>query len=236
MLKLQAFGDCNTEGSEKLPPGECVPTKLQQQLTELGFDVSLENHGGTMNCSREGLSRSQDNNTAADLVLINYGLVDSWHTSLPQLYVPYYPNGPLSKWGRKVLKSLKRRLRSPWIRKILPVGPVVTLEEFRQNITSIISDVRQRNQESVIILWSTVPVRDDAARNLLIADYNRCLQSLANEHDCEYFAVEPLILNRDELYLDNVHMNGDGASVVARQVIQALRNHSASSINASRAA
>ncbi len=86
------------------------------------------------------------------------------------------------------------------------------------------------------MLWSTVPVRGDAARNLLIADYNRCLQSLADEFDCEYFAVESLILNRDEFYLDSVHMNGDGANTVARRMIEALRNHSAGSSSASRAA
>src|SRR5690606_11690055 len=101
-----------------------VPARLVKALSLTRSDWDLDNLGATMNTSREGVARLRACSRPADLLIINFGLVDAWVTSAPWLYVPYFPDNVIRKWSRKILKSVKRRLRSQAIRRLFGSGPV----------------------------------------------------------------------------------------------------------------
>ena len=91
----------------------------------------------------EKLARAARDAHPADVVLINFGLVDAWITSIPAVYVPYYPDSFFRKQARKVLKSLKRRLRSPLVRRVIRCGPCVPLEEYLRNVRRMVELMRE---------------------------------------------------------------------------------------------
>ena len=144
----------------------------------------------------------------ADVVLINFGLVDSWITSVPKLYVPYFPDNRVKKLARKALKYTKRRLRSPLIRRFIPVGNVVPIEEFRQNIATIIGIARRLNPNVSIVLWGCPPVQNDDRRNDELLRYNAELHDIANHLKASYFPTKPLVEGptHTETYPDTLHL------------------------------
>lgn len=227
--RLLAFGDCNTLGSEQLPPGECVPAKLADRLRAAGGEVVLDNQGGTMNCSREGVARVRRVSEAADVVLLNYGLVDSWVTSVPWLHVAYFPDNPLRKQARKLLKSVKRRLRSPAVRRVVGEGVVVRPQEFAANVRRVVDAVRAKSPGCRVVLWGTVPVRGDADRNASIAGYDAVLRDVAAEKGYLWFDTRAFLANLPEetVYLDNVHLNPEGASRVADAMAEVVEGRRA---------
>lgn len=222
-LRLLALGDCNCIGSEHLSAGANLPDTLGRRLAQQGFPVIVCNLGLTMSTSREGLSRMREAG-AADLVLINYGLVDAWMTTLPGIYIPYYPDNAIRRRSRKLLKSLKRRLRSPHLRRFIPMGEVVPLEEYQRNILDIVELARQRNPESTIILWGTAPTRHDEVRNRNLQRYNACLETLARQRGCHYLDTGKWLaeLPAQDIYLDDVHLSAAGLRCLCDAMISLL--------------
>src|SRR5262245_44611073 len=90
-LRVLAVGDCNTGGAAGAPLEDRVTERLVAHFASRGIDCRAQNLGFTMNTTREGLPRMERHAAPADLVLINFGLVDAWVTSLPWLYLSYYP-------------------------------------------------------------------------------------------------------------------------------------------------
>lgn len=218
-LRVRALGDCNTVASEKLCPADAVPSKLIDVFASRGIDCVLDNLGGTMNCSREGVNRMRRVTTPCDVLLVNYGLVDSWVTSVPMLYVPYFPDNALRRQLRKLLKTFKRGLRANWIRQWIPSGFVVPPVEFRRNISRIIENARDLNPATQIVLWSTVRVKDQPARNAHIEQYNAILRDIAVSNACTFLDVEESLASfQGNPYFDNFHLNGEGALHIAKAI------------------
>jgi lysophospholipase L1-like esterase len=226
-IKIYAVGDCNTEGANSLPPGESIPEKLASVFESSGLSVTLVNLGQTMTTTREGLTRVQNEVTAPDILLINFGLVDAWVTSIPQVYVPYYPDNRWRKLGRKLIKSIKKLLRKPILNKMVTHGEVVSSEEYLNNFKEMIRIARSRNPEVKILLWSTTFALNDPQRNENIHRYNCLLKELAVTSDTLYLDISELVgsLQPSDAYLDDVHLSGKSSALIAETMVKLLKTN-----------
>lgn len=221
VLRILAVGDCNTGGVEGAPPETRMPVQVAARLESAGFSCELRNLGRTMSTSREGVARIRSEGTPADLLLLNFGLVDAWVTTIPRVYIAYYPDNLVRKWGRKLLKSLKRRLRAGWLRRWVPVGEVVPIAEYERNIQAILDVAREQNPGVFCVLWGTVTVPADQARTGNIARYNACLRRIADSHPgTTYLDAADCIREFDvgEAYVDRVHISQRAAERIAAEV------------------
>jgi lysophospholipase L1-like esterase len=217
-IRLLAVGDCNTGGVRGAPVEERVSERLAARLALQDMTCHVQNLGYTMSTSREGLARTRREGHAADLLLVNFGLVDAWVTSLPRLYLAYYPDNRAKRLSRKLLKYVKRRLRGPLARRYVPCGEVVPLDEFDRNVRGILSCARLREPAVRTILWGTVPVRGDEDRSRNILRYNERLAEIADQTPgAWYLDPRPLIadLPPEAAYHDHLHIARAAAERIA---------------------
>ncbi len=225
ILRVLAVGDCNTWGIIDPPIGNTILDKFCRQLESDDYDVASQNLGYGMATTREGVQLMRREAKLADVVLINFGLVDTWVTSIPKIYIPYYPDNFLRKRLRKLLKFVKRRLRSPWLRRFVPTGHVVPIDEYTQNFREMIAIARANNPQAIVLLWGSPPVQDDVARNANLKQYNQQLEQLATETNSLYISTATLIdkLPNEAAYLDAVHLNEEATEVIAAQLARVYR-------------
>ena len=219
-LRVLAVGDCNTCGITIPPAGNTILDKFCRHLEDNGLGTTCQNLGYGMATTREGVERMRRDAQAAHIVLINFGLVDTWVTSIPKWYVPYYPETPFRKRLRKLLKSVKRRLRSPWLSPLVPTGHVVEIDEYTENIREMIAIARANYPRVHILLWGSPPVQHDPVRNENLSRYNRRLEGLAAEHKASYVSTAPLIgsLTAQQAYVDAVHLSEASTAAIASQL------------------
>lgn len=225
-LRVLAVGDCNTYGILEPPIGNTILDKFCLELSNAGFETHSQNLGCGMATTREGIQRMKLDANAADVVLINFGLVDTWITSIPKCYVLYYPETWLRKRLRKLLKFVKRRLRSPLLRKFVSVGPVIAPEEFAENLRTMISLARDNTPHAKILLWGSPPVQNDRERNENLERYNRILADVAVETESLYVETASLVrqLPASEAYLDLVHLNEVATAKIAQKLASVYQN------------
>lgn len=216
-LKILAIGDCNTCGIG----GHNVPDLLSQYLCDFqDTKINVTNLGAAMYTTREGIERAQQITEDPGLLLLSFGLVDAWITSIPKVYISYYPDNPIKRQGRKLLKSLKKKLRSETLRKLIPVGPVVEEKEFIENITQIIEDLRAKNPELQILLWGAAPTQD-SARNAILERYDDILRQTAELYYGKYLDTKQLVkpYPRDQMFDDAVHLSEEACQLVAKAML-----------------
>lgn len=167
----------------------------------------MQNLGYRMSTTREGVVRMEHDALEADIVLVNFGLVDAWITSIPRIYVPYYPDSYLRKQLRKLLKGTKRRLRSRLARRFVPCGAVVPLDEYVRNLRRIIGRARHW-PASTVLLWGTALTLGDPERTRSILTYNESMRALAEELALPYIDTPALMkgLEPDAAYQDRTHL------------------------------
>ncbi|MEQ9408144.1 MAG: SGNH/GDSL hydrolase family protein [Fuerstiella sp.] len=218
-IRVLALGDCNTRTID--PKQGTAADGLMEALQSRGFETSLVNISGGMASSREGLAQICHFDVAADLAIINYGLVDSWITTIPQFYVPYFPDSPARRRARKFLKFVKRRLRHNILRRLVPTGPVVPETEFEQNVRSMVSVLRRRNPATAVFLWATLPVDDNAPRNFQLARYNGLLNRVADTEQAVFIDTEKALADqpRQKRFIDGVHLSPDSASRLGAHIL-----------------
>lgn len=219
-LRVLALGDCNTSGITFPPIGNTIVDKFCHHLEQQGYSTTSQNLGAGMATTREGVLLARLKAECADVAIINFGLVDTWITSIPRFYVLCYPNNPLRKRARKLLKFVKRRLRSPWLRRFIPVGPVVPIDEYTEKIDEMISLVRAKNPRATILLWGSPPVQNDPARNANLERYNKQLALIAQDTNSLFVPTTPLVqkLSNETAYLDEVHLNEDATEAIASKL------------------
>ncbi len=220
-LQVLAVGDCNTWGITNPPIGNTILDKFCRHIESDGYTTSSQNLGYGMATSREGVQLMRLDAKQADVVLINFGLVDTWVTSIPKIYIPYYPDSFLRKRLRKLLKFVKRRLRSPWLRRFVSTGHVVPIDEYTQNVREMISLARANNPSATILLWGSPPVQNDAARNANLERYNKRLERIAQETNSLFVSTANLVnkLSDEAAYLDAVHLNEAATEAIAAQLV-----------------
>ena len=212
---LVAYGDCNTVGVAECR-GNAYPERVAQAL-----GCSVRNLGHTMSTTRELLQYARTYPAQNfDLVIIQYGLVDSWLTFRHAPYVLYYPDNPLRRVLRKVVKKLKKIGRTLKLKKILGSAHVVPLAEYRQNIERVIT----QTFDKTVILLSTAPNLDEP-RNPHILSFNQEMERLATQYPHVVYVdtYKRIYDARYEVFhQDGTHLNAAGQLIVADMILQAL--------------
>lgn len=216
-IELVAIGDCNTSGTDNYN----VPVSLARLISEsTNIKCNLQNLGDAMNTSREGLLKASHLTHHPDIALLSFGLVDAWTTTIPSIYISYYPDSYYKRRSRKLLKSIKKKLRSPVFRKYLPTGVVVSEHEFQRNIEKIISTLKIKNPNIKLLFWGAPPVEDEP-RNTHLVSYNKILRDSAKKHKGEYINTREIVcqLSRNEMFDDPVHLSQKACNHIAQSML-----------------
>ena len=207
---ILALGDCNIIGADRYK-GENYIDIISKKL-----QIDAINCGITMSTTREGVilfneKKKQD----IDIVVVAYGLVDSWKTFKYAPYVLYYPDNFFRKLARKLVKKYKKVARQIGLNKVFGQKYVVPPAEYKHNITNII------NQSKRTILVETPPHLTESFRNPDIQYYNSLLQNLAREYNnCKIVEIYEDFLEDKSLYFDEIHMNERGYALVAKKILE----------------
>jgi len=228
-MRILAIGDCNTSGVEDAP-SENLPEELCKIFRQNGYDIEIFNEGHAMTTTREGVAKikqfwSLRGERTVDIVLINFGLVDSWVVALPSWYISYYPDNIFKKYARKLLKSFKKRLRNPAVRRFLPTGNTVPMVEFRKNYQYMIDYVRRFSPQARIILWGIAPTRYDMKREIHIKAYDEVIKELATSNGCIHIDTRQIFepYTSEQLYRDHVHINSFAQKLLAGHIYNAVK-------------
>jgi len=211
MSTILALGDCNTLGIQSLV-GDAYPERFS-----IALNKTVSNCGFTMSTTNEMLYFFQDfKEKETEIILIQYGLVDSWRTFKYAPYVLYYPDSKTRKLSRKIVKKYKKIAKGIGLNTLLGVSNVVDIVDYRNNVKSVI----EQSQDCTVILISTIP-NLDTSRNSEIVRYNVVLAQLSEhyEHVC-YVDVYEDFLNHPDYYLDRTHMNDAGYTVMAQKILE----------------
>jgi len=206
MRELLSIGDCNTRGD-----GELVDAGYPERLGEL-LSLRVINCGYTMSSTREGVRLFDDHfgaNTA--LVTVQFGLVDSWVTVAHAPYVLYYPDNPLRKIARKLVKKYKKLARRLHLDRLLGQASVVPIGEYRSNLEHIL---RAAGRVPVLLI-ETVP-NAQQHRNPEILRYNRVLEELAQHYGNAYLVEVYRRFSGQlaDLMQDGTHVNERGYRLI----------------------
>ena len=209
---ILGLGDCNMGGAENFRG----KTYVQLVGEELGDEAI--NRGITMSTTREGLillSEYQSQNPS--ILILAYGLVDSWKTFRYAPYVLYYPDNPLRKIARKAVKKYKKMARKWGLNDRLGQKYVVEPEEYRHNLTRMIQGSDR------VFLIETPPHRRQTFRNPDIQKYNAILKELSQKFDnAKLIEIYDDFLSDKDLYLDDIHMSQKGYDLVAKKILESL--------------
>lgn len=214
-IRLVAYGDCNTLGFRECDK-KSYPEILGEQL-----HANVTNLGHTMSTTRELIEYASAYPAKNyDIALIQYGLVDSWLTFRYSPYVLYYPTNPWRKFLRKLVKKIKKYARTLRVHEVLGWQNVVPIEEYIQNIETVISSA----PETRFILVSTAP-NHDLPRNPRIEEYNSALQALSLRHQNTIYVdtYHPVSEHMNSAYFeDGTHLNKQGLEIVAAHITKEI--------------
>ncbi len=216
--EIIAVGDCNTLGTKTFESNsypEILGTLLNAKVTNLGH---------TMATSREGIRLLHDRLKEGDsVIVIQFGLVDSYQTFKYSPYVLYYPDNILRKQLRSLTKKFKKICRNIGLNKKLGEINVVPIEEYESNIRKMIEIALPRT----ILLLDTIPNKQEY-RNSEIQRYNKCLDKICRDfpqcikvdlyakfHQCY-----------DNYYMDETHANEAGYRYIAGEIEKKLKEFS----------
>ena len=210
MSKILALGDCNTLGIQSLL-NNAYPERCAKALNK-----TVSNRGFTMATTNEMLYFFQDfKEKETEIILIQYGLADSWKTFKYAPYVLYYPDSKIRKLFRKVVKKYKKIAKSIGFNRLLGVSNMVDIVDYRNNIKSVI----ERSKDCTIMLISTIP-NLDTSRNSEIVRYNEVLSQLSEHYEHAYYVdVYTDFLNHPDYYLDRTHMNETGYEKITQKIL-----------------
>jgi len=214
-LNLLSLGDCNTQGDTHYR-NNSFPERFAKKI-----NAKVQNCGYTMSTTVEMQHFAKEHLSNADIVLVQYGLVDSWKTFKYAPYVLYYPDNFLRKIARKFTKKYKKIARKYGLNKSLGENNVVPIEQYAINIENIILN----NSNKTFILIDTAPNKD-ISRNDEIQRYNAILKEISNKHKNVHHLklFDIFINNMDRYYLDNTHINGHGYDAIANLLFELFEN------------
>jgi len=211
-MKILALGDCNTRGIE-----ECYYNAYPEILAKK-LDAEIKNLGHTMATTREAIELFNEvKKNAYDIVIISFGLTDSWKTFKYAPYVLYYPDTIFRKILRKFAKKFKKIGKKLNFIKLFGEESVVPEKEYVENIKVIINQL----QDTKVFVLDTLP-KKEAYRNIAIKEYNSLLNQLdecenvTRVHFYDYFD------KHRELFLDKTHLNTQGYEYISDRIIELL--------------
>ena len=210
MSTILALGDCNTLGVKYLK-GSAYPEKFATSLNK-----TVDNCGFTMSTTYEMLYFFEDFiDQEKEIILIQYGLVDSWKTFKYAPYVLYYPDNKIRKVFRKIVKKYKKTAKKIGLNKLLGVSNVVVLDVYENNIKTVL----EKTKNSAVFLIDTIP-NLEISRNSEIVRYNQVLSQLSKQYaHVHYVKAYDDFLDKPEYYLDNTHMNEQGYEHITQKIL-----------------
>lgn len=212
-MKIFALGDCNTYGDVHYK-NNAFPERFAKCI-----NAKLKNCGYTMSTTREMINFFNEfYMDDIDVVLIQYGLVDSWETFKYAPYVLYYPDNLFRKIYRKIIKKYKKVTKKLGLYKRFGSMNVVPIEEYQRNIEYVINS----SKHSIIYLIDTVPSKE-SFRNKEIQRYNAVLDEIAKSHKKNVFRIklyDHFLEHIDDYYLDHIHLNEFGYEFIAQKLCQ----------------
>lgn len=215
-IKILALGDCNTLGTKEFN-NNSYPERLGKHI-----DADVINCGFTMATTNEGVNFFDEYcDDSVDVVLIQYGLVDSWETFKFSPYVLYYPDNLFRKIFRKIIKKYKKICRKLGFNKLFGIKNVVTLEKYQSNIEYMINKAHNKK----IFLVDTIPNKE-LERNINIKQYNQILDHISEKFDnCIRVKIyDKFETNLNNYYIDPTHVNDEGYKFITLKLVEAYEN------------
>lgn len=227
-VRVFAVGDSNTLGWAGAG-GSNWPLALQDALGPLDDDVVVVNAGVWGYASYQGLVRFRE--TLAfdpDVVLISFGSNDA-HQVLESDRA--YAEDPIrttdtGQWlrrfrlGQLVLAALEGGASDdqPQVR------PRVSLDEYRENLTTIVREARDRGVAVALLTRPYIGEIPDAYwwKNWG-ADYQVATADVARAEGVPFIDVYSFFKGRDELFADESHFTDEGHRLAAELILEQLR-------------
>lgn len=211
MAEILALGDCNTLGIGDLRFNS-YPEKFAKKINK-----SVKNCGFTMSTTREMIFFFNDfKSDNTEIILIQYGLVDSWKTFKYSPYVLYYPDNFIRKFFRKIIKKYKKICKTIRLNNLLGVENVIPINEYKNNLEFIVNN----SQNCLIFLIDTIPNKD-ISRNSEIKKYNLAMQEISNKYENVFKVnIYNLFENKKDLYLDSTHLSQNGIKLISDKLIE----------------
>lgn len=214
--KILSLGDCNTLGIK-----DCELNAYPERFARL-LSADVKNCGFTMSTLREAEQFfKQFYDEQITIITVLYGLVDSWETFKYAPYVLYYPDNPLRKIKRKLVKKYKKTCRKMGLNDLLGTEHVVPPKEYVERLRRLI---QESSSQTRIALIESIPDHDER-KNPGIQKYNKLLKQVQESEDrCilietyDYFSE-----HLDSLYIDETHINADGHDYIARKLYDQLK-------------
>ena len=211
-MKILALGDCNTRGVR-----ECYNNAYPEMLAK-ELNAEVKNLGHTMATTREAVELFNEvKDEYFDIVLISFGLTDSWKTFKHAPYVLYYPNNIFRKILRKIVKKCKKIGKKLNFIKIFGEESVVPEKEYVENLQYIVNHLTQ----SRVFILDTLPKKEEY-RNVSIKEYNLLLDSLNRSKNVTRIKLYDYFYEHRELFLDKTHLNHQGYQYVCNKIIDVL--------------
>lgn len=210
MSSILALGDCNTLGTNDLK-GHAYSELFAKKINK-----SVKNCGYGMSTTNEMVYFFQNfMNSETEIILVQYGIVDSWKTFKYSPYVLYYPDNIIRKIYRKIVKKYNKIAKNMGLNKLFGTKNVVDIVEYEKNIEAIIKQAKKCR----VFLIDTIP-NQETFRNSEIKLYNKILLKLANKYNhVEYVEIYNDFLDKPEYYLDNTHMTAEGFNVMTQKFV-----------------
>jgi lysophospholipase L1-like esterase len=213
-MKILALGDCNTRGVKEYY-NNAYPEMLAKEL-----NAEVKNLGHTMATTREAIELFNEvKDEHFDIVLISFGLTDSWKTFKHAPYVLYYPDTMFRKILRKIVKKYKKIGKKLNFTKIFGEESVVPENEYCSNLQYIINHL----DKSLIIILDTLP-KEEEYRNVSIKEYNTLLDSLVTSNNVARIKLYDYFYEHREFYLDKTHLNIKGYEYICKKIIKKVLN------------
>jgi lysophospholipase L1-like esterase len=210
-MNILALGDCNTLGINEYKYNsfpELLAKNLQSNVVNLGY---------TMATTREGINLYNTvKNNKYEIILISFGLTDSWKTFKHAPYVTYYPDNILKKYMRKIVKKYKKIAKKFNFHSIFGEVSVVPEDEYIQNISYII----ENNSDSLILLLDTLP-KEEEYRNISIKEYNKLLDTIIYDNVYRISLYDDFY-NKKDLFIDKTHINNNGHKIIVDKIMEKL--------------
>ncbi|NNH00126.1 SGNH/GDSL hydrolase family protein [Acinetobacter sp. ANC 5414] len=221
-MKYVALGDCNTQGDPN-NFGNAYPERFAKEMRWM-----VTNFGHTMSTTREGLEYFKRPETQnADIISIQFGIVDSWVTFKGAPFVLYYPDNKWRKFLRKIVKKIKKYGRKLKFHSLFGTRNVVEVGEYLRNIQYIIENSKAR----VIYLVEIYP-NLDLSREPNILRYNQALKSMCDNKRVFFVPVFDLLKPNPhgENFDDTTHLSSIGHDIVKDQLLAVTNNSDIRSI------
>lgn len=211
-MKILALGDCNTLGVEN-----CYKNAYPEMLAK-ELNATVKNLGHTMATTREAIELFNEvKDEYFDIVLISFGLTDSWKTFKYAPYVLYYPDNIWRKILRKIVKKFKKIGKKLNFMKFLGEESVVPEKEYVENLQYIVNHLTK----SRVLILDTLPKKEQY-RNISIKKYNVLLDSLAGSKNVTRIKLYDYFDQHRELFLDKTHLNSQGYEYIRDKIVEVL--------------